>query len=297
MGIFSIGDDMIMRFRPEDFEECLMSLPIENWLFVDTDKYYDSVESSGLLRPKMLISHLSELKGIQVNDQVVINAFTDFNDIFNSKTLSPTFRIILEKARDMSVKRYQTLGCHLMNHKNDPILFPYLVAIDAKVILKSYIKERVIEFRAYTFNEHKSMNRYNELFYKLCFENIDFDIFKSDIVIFEKNDYHMKFSYFIGMTYNKGNITSFRYALMLPTKRVMRCDAFESLFLGHSLEFNDQLKTTMRNIFYNEIKMLRLTINHKVYSEEIFEELIWKVVYDLIERSRNDEKGQNQTTN
>jgi len=287
MGIFSIGDDMIMRFRPEDFEECLMSLPIDNWVFVDTDKYYDSEESSELLRPKMLISHLSELKGIQVNDQVVINAFTDFIDIFNTKTLSPTFRIMLEKARNVSVKQYQTLGCHLLNHKNDPILLPYLVAIDAKIILKSYIKERVIDFRAYTFREHKSMNRYNELFYKLCFE----------IVICEKNDFNMKFSYFIGMTYNKGNITSFRYALMLPSKRVMRCDAFESLFLGQSLEFNGQLKTAMRKIFYDEIKTLRLTINHKIYSEEIFEELIWKVVYDLIERSKNDEKGQNQTTN
>ncbi|MBI9011853.1 MAG: FAD binding domain-containing protein [Clostridiales bacterium] len=287
---------MIMRFRPEDFEECLMSLPIDNWLFVDTEKYYNSEESSELLRPKMLISHLSELKGIQVNGQVVINAFTDFIDIFNTETLSSTFRIILEKAQNMSVKRYQTLGCHLMNHKNDPILFPYLVAIDAKILLKSYIKERTINFRAYTFNEHKSMNRYNELFYKLWFENIDFDTFKSDIVTFEKSDFRMTFSYFIGMTYNKGNITSFRYALMLPSKRVMRCDAFESLFLGQSLEFNDQLKTKMRKIFYDEIKRHRLTINHKIYSEGIFEELIWKVVYDLIERSRNDEKGKNQTS-
>jgi len=288
---------MIMRFRPEDFEECLMSLPIDNWLFVDTDKYYNDEESSELLRPKMLISHLSELKGIKVSDKVVIKAFTDLIDIYNTGELSEAFRIVLEKAINYSTKHYETLGCHLIDHKNDPLLFPFLVAVDAKIILKSYIKERMIDFRSYTFNEHKFLNRYNELFYELCFENLDFDTFMSDIFVFERKGLKIKFSYFIGMTYNKGTITSFRYALMLPSKRVIRCDNFESMFLGQPLELNDQLKSMMRKSFYDEINKLKLTVNQKAYSEEIFEELIWEIVYDLIERSRNDEKGKNQTTN
>ena len=49
-----------------------------------------------------------------------------------------------------------------------------------------------------------------------------------------------------------------------------------------------KLKSMIKRIFYDELKTLKLSVSQKVYSEKIFEDLIWTEIEKLIERGKYD---------
>lgn len=268
------GDDMIIKFKPYDFEECLMGLPIENWQLVD-DVLFDQTDqfNLNLIRPKMLISHLGELNGIIVNEeQIRIKCFTRFDTLFAHKSIPLYFKTVIEHARSLSIVSHKTLGCYLSSVNFDRILYPMLVASDASFVLKSYMKERLIEFKNFTTTGRIQFVNYNEIMYELLLPIISYDHIDFADVEFINIIGDSKFAHFIG--YETGK--NIRMAIMLPNKRVYRCDKMEALLKKHDFILTRHVRIELLKLYNALIINLRLQLKYKENVNMVFEDVIWR---------------------
>lgn len=270
---------MILRFKPNDFEECLMGLPIENWLLVDETTFEeDNFIDHGLSRPKMLISHLKELKGITVTSDVLkIRGFTTFDEILAHHDIPLYFKTVVEKAWSLSVVKHLTLGCHLTSRNFDRILYPMLVASDAKILMKSYMKEREVNFKEFTATGKVQFMNYNEIIYELILPKRQYDHMTFDSVDFPDIQGDTKFSYFMGYNDHVVNM-----AIMLPNKRVYRFESMERLIAENNFVLDEFVKTELLKFYNSLIKNLRLQLKYKGIVNKIFEEIIWKPLQETL---------------
>ncbi|WP_240840499.1 FAD binding domain-containing protein [Acidaminobacter sp. JC074] len=277
---------MIKRFKPADFEECLMGLPIENWLLVDEEGYNNEMLGD-LLRPKMLISHLEELKGISYDGHYKIRAFTNLEDIYSSN-LPECFKKILKHSVDQATYHSQTLGCHVINLQYDDYLMPYLVAVDASFLVKGYMKERLLEMKSYHLSPDKVNFRYNEIPYELRLKHGDFTHMDYDRVTCEIEGGRLEFSYFVGAVVENGYYKDYKIAIQLPSTRIIRSLDLEDIMIGHPVDLDEYLKNELRKVFHNYNSSHRLANIGAKDMENIFEEVLWEIVYKFSERSYHD---------
>ncbi len=279
---------MIIKFKPSDFEECLMGLAIENWKFVDEIEYNIDKENREILRPMMMISHLDELSGVTIDDQVSIKAFTTFDDLMKLDQLG-SFKTCITRAVERSSSDHQTIGCHIIEDKHDPFIYPFFVAMEAKLNFKSYMQERTVNFSSYTSLEPaNSMNR-NEILYEILFDNIDYDYNDMDIIEYMDEEKKTCSSYYLGATIENKIVKDLKFAVMLPSKRVIKCEEFEKFIIGQSIMFDESIKKEVKKIYYHQIESNRLNVINSTYMEAVFELLIWAPLMKLKERTYYDE--------
>jgi len=271
---------MIRKFRPEDLEECLMAMPIENWKFVDEASYDESDQP---FKPIMMISHLSELKGIEIGQRIKIKAFTHF-DVIKSNALPKGFLDLVELMMINSKGAYKTIGCHLLEEKKAIYLLPYLSASDATISAMSYMKEREVDFDAYTQNSIQSICRYDEILYEISFNNVSFDINIFDTISCELENETLLFSYYLGADVSEKGIENIVFSIMLSSGNVLRCSNFERVLSGHSWNFDDYLKQELKKLFYRKIDERGKTKYGSKELEIVFDCLIWSTINKMKER-------------
>ncbi len=278
---------MIKRFKPVDLEECLMGLPIENWIFVDETQFNNDAVGE-MLRPKMMISHLEELKGITYDGIHKIRAFTRLNDIYASD-LPESFKTVLKNSVDQGNKEFNTFGCYFINLKYDDFLMPYLVAADASFIIKGYMKERILDMKSYHLSSKKMNFRYNEIPFEIQLKHNEFthlDYGKVSTVLDGKE---LLFSYFIGAVIENGYYIDYKMAIQLPSKRIIRSEKLEQTLIGCPIDLDEYFKNELRKLFHNYTGVHRIANYGAKDMEQIFEEVFWKIVCKFAERSHCDE--------
>jgi CO/xanthine dehydrogenase FAD-binding subunit len=260
-----------------------MGLPISNWIFVDDTHYAMSHELKDISRPKMLISHLSELSGITRSEKnIEIRGYTQFEEIFQSDVIPEYLKVVLRKARTEAMIHYTTLGCYLSSYTFDRFLYPLFVATKSQFVLKSYMKERVLDFVQFAKSGHLQIANYNEIIYELRmplknYTYITFDSLDTNEI---QNDF--KFSYFIGANIQKGIVQEFDMALMLPNKTVMYFEETGELFKGKSIVDILQLKDVVYTNIYKSMVNLRLQLKYRQYAKKVFDEIIWRPIDEMI---------------
>lgn len=277
---------MIMKFKPYDFEECLMGLPLEDWEFVDASEFDVSHEGfRTFFKPKMLISHLKELNGISSRDEVVlIKGYTPFDTIEQSPLVPEYFKNVIRHARSLSVTSHRTLGSYLNSTNFDRLLYPLLVATNSSFIVKSYMAERTVNFKRFTNSGHLQFANYNEIIYQLVLKNYQYCNYDYNIVEVPGLESDGHFSYFIGMDIQAGIIEHFDFAVMLPNKRIMRFEETKNLLEGQSVVIDTQIRNRIYRICTDTLSVLRLQLKYKKHSQQIFDAVVWQPIMNLIER-------------
>lgn len=276
---------MIKGFKPLDFEECLMGLPIQNWRLVNEEQFESDYKE--MMRPKMMITHLEALKGINFDGKHRIKAFTDIKRLLDYE-LPLGFTEVMEKSFEANDRNDKEIGFHLINLKDDRYLMPYLVALNTNIIVKSYMQERVVVMKDYKESAHSPLYRYNEIPYEILIEDVHFDEYILDESILMYGNEPLNFRYFMGYSLEKNTIKDLRLAIALPSGKIVRNEAFEMLLIGQYADFDIHVKNEIRKLSFSIVKALRLNIygNHMV--EKFFDEILWPLLDRIKERRQYD---------
>lgn len=274
---------MIKRFKPEDFEECLMGLPIQNWRLVDDIEFFQESDYKEILRPKMMVTHLEPLKGIDSDEFIRIGMFSEI-DILKESTLPNGFMEMLALSMEENQHDYKHLGLHMIQMKKDKFFMPYLIVLDGAVIMKSYMQERTLCLRDYKLSKRYNLYRYNEIPFELKLSDSDFEDYLYDELLLKHQQEILSFSYFMGFTIKDDAITTFKLAMKLPQGIVIRNEAIESLLIGEHVALNRHIKNEMKKVCFKLIKTLRLHVHSNQLVEKFFEHILWPVLNQMNER-------------
>ena len=103
-----------------------------------------------------------------------------------------------------------------------------------------------------------------------------------------EDDICYSFSYYLGATVENNVVKALKFAVMVPSKCVFKCEEFETFVIGQSLEFDELIKKEIKKIFYKQIETGRLNVNSSTYMDAVFELLIWAPLMNLKERTYYD---------
>lgn len=264
---------MIKRFKPYDFQECLIGLPISNWLLVDEENFESSTLGT-MVRPKMLISHIEELKGISVSQTIDIRCYTHLEEVLEHKMIPNYFKNILSQSANAALEPKKTLGGYLNSDRFKRLALVMFAGSNITLKLESYHKSRVINFRTH-YEQSSQLKEQSELYFEV-------NIPKMNIEKFVCNQFSYKmpdniFSYFMGI--DKSEIT---LAVMLPNNRIIYCEQMKALIEREKFKLNDDLQHGLFQIF----RKVALSINDDIQQtndyKEIFEQLIWLPLNELL---------------
>lgn len=274
---------MIIKFRPKDFEECLMGMPIQNWLLVDEPSFNEEqLELRHVTRPKMLISHIQELDGIyEKNNAVYIRGYTKFEHLLSSSLIEPVFKQILIRAHQEVLMQHQTLGCYLTSYMFDRFIYPYLVATQSKLLLKSYMMERTMKFDQFALTGNLQFTNYNEILYEIIIPKQDYNLFTFNTFEFEEVSGENRFSYFCGVTLKDDLIQHLDFTLMLPNKMVINLTGLNQILKNQKVVTISQFKEEIYRYCYDNIVNLRLQLKYRAFSKHLVDELVWKPLMSL----------------
>lgn len=241
---------MIKKFIPQDFEECLMGLPIVRWIIDD-----DARESN--MRPVMVVNHLSPLKGIRKEDKNIhIRAYTDLDEIINSDIIPHYFKVIVDQARNRSIG-YSSLGSFMNTSNFTRRIFPMLIALNSQLLLKSYMKDRRQDLKILINNS--SLVHYNEILYEFIIERIEFTSYYNDTFLMDD----LEVNYFIAYN-NHGDFL--RFVLMFPNNRIIRFTLLENAYGAENIDEIFLLELSKMSIS-EEYRKICLELYNRVFTE------------------------------
>lgn len=269
---------MIKQYKPKDLEACLMALPIENWRIVDSEDHNYKTEKYG--RPLLFIHQLDKLKGIVMDEKIKIKAFTTF-DAIEFSPLPRAIQTIFGRSRAVAPMKHESIGCHFIENMYDDYMMTFLVANDAKVVLKSYMNERILPIKSHVLFEQNGFIGNNEMLYEFIFNSCNYDDFEYDIIRIGE----LRFSYFIAIAFKENKVSQLDFAIMLPNRNVMRLDEISQVMVGHDLE-DSQIRHELKGIFTKSVKKKRIQVNNHKSLDELFDILIWKNLLKMTERSQ-----------
>ncbi|MBN2795624.1 MAG: hypothetical protein JXR88_09475 [Clostridia bacterium] len=274
---------MIIKFKPKDFEECLMGMPIDNWLLVDEPSFNEEqLELRHATRPKMLISHIVELDGIyEKNNALHIRGYTKFDYLLKTPDIPNTFKVVLMRAHQEVLLKHQTLGCYLSSYMFDRFLYPYLVATQSKFLLKSYMMERMMKFDQFALTGNLQFANYNEILYEIIIPKDDYTLYSFNTYEFEEISGENRFSYFCGVYLNENMIEKLDFSLMLPNKMVISLGGLNQILKSRNIVTISQFKEEIYRYCYDNIVNLRLQFKYRAFSKHLIDELIWKPLMNL----------------
>lgn len=235
---------MIRKFIPQDFEECLMGLPIFPWIV-------DDIERVSSTRPVLVVDHLEALKGIRLDHKRIgIKAYTDVDIILETGIIPDHFKEVLMKARLTSLGHH-TLGSYMNANRFTSYLFPMLIALNARVTIKSYMQERSQELSLLV--NKRRLKYYNEIIYELVFDRLEFNKYFCDHITIMNH----KVYYFIAYNHAYDGL---KFVLMLPNRRIVRFTAVENGIHSDVLE----------ELFISELTRLNIASNYRALCLEFF---------------------------
>lgn len=286
---------MIIKFKPRDFEECLMGMPIDNWLLVDDFAFEDENKSlRHVSRPKMLISHIQELDGIQVKDNKThIRGYTKFDALIKSDLITNSFKNVLKRAQSEVLMHHQTLGCYLTSYKFDRYLYPYLVASKSTFILKSYMLERKINFSQFALSGNLQFTNYNEILYEIVMPGLDYDYYQFNTYDYEEMTGDNRFSYFCGIHLNDELVESVDLTIMLPNRVVVHLNGLNDILMGQKFVTISQYKEEIYRYCYDHMVNLRLQLKYRSHGKALIDALVWTPL--MVLQGGNDDKKRENT--
>lgn len=279
---------MIKGFKPLDFEECLMGLPIQNWRLVNEEHFEDDNDYKEIMRPKMMVTHLEALKGISFDGQHRIKAFTDIEALKDDLPLG--FSEVIKKSYEVNEKYDKEIGLHLINIKDDRYIMTYLVALNSTIVMKSYMQEREVVMSEYKQSTHNLLYRYNEIPYEILIEDVHFDDYVVGESFLKYSNDAVSFRYFMGFSVIDETIITFRFAIALPTGKIVRSEAFEALLRDQHVDLDSHVKNEIRKLGFKIVKSLRLNVHGNHVVEKFFEDILWPLLDEISEGRQYDQK-------
>lgn len=264
MGKKITGDVMIKKFIPQDLEECLMGLPIANWLISESDEKMNKIAST---RPQLMINHIPELKGIlEIGDSINIKAYTEMDALSHSKCL-PNYMInMIENLMNSTVTSHKTLGCYLKSELFCKYFYSMLIGLDAEIVFKSYMKERRI-LLSRILNQNKfHIQNYDELIYEFIINKSELDYVYLDRVEIDNEE----LIYFVGFNRSEKLIKDIKFVIRYPSRRFVRFDLIERI-----INKSDQI---LLNNYKDEIDQLSISLKYKEISLKFFDQIFMKLI-------------------
>jgi CO/xanthine dehydrogenase FAD-binding subunit len=276
---------MIIKFKPNDLEECLMGLPLSNWMMVDEEKFEETFQKTGSSRPRMMVSHIEELQGLTKRDgKIHVKGYTLLKDILKNDSVPQYVKDVLSVGKTTSIVSYETLGSYLTLDVFNRVIHPLFVALDTEFILKSYMKDRQLDFRQYTMTNHLSYTNYNEILFEVIFPIKKLDAYSFNVIDLGNRfpEIETTFSYFLGVYSDAFEIDRICFALMLPNKRVIRLKEMEEVILRNDMQLTSYLELELLKLYNTATHSLRVQLKQRKMERELFDMVIWQPLCKLL---------------
>lgn len=252
---------MVKTFNPSTLEECLITLSKEETVILNggTDLMVKKKNWSGLTpsfnKPVIFINNLVELKNIkQEKNSLIIGSGCTFNQLAESEIIPKYFKEVIKQIASPAIRNLATIGGNICNASPAGDILPALYALDAKLVLKSINKERVIPIKEFILGPGKISITPKEILKEIILENFN-----------QKNYYYHKLgtrkatalskASFIGFYSIEDNIVKdIRIAFGSVGPVIIRDRDLELTFVGSSLQ---DLKFKMDDVIDRYSELIR----------------------------------------
>ncbi|OPL08204.1 MAG: hypothetical protein AVO33_01480 [delta proteobacterium ML8_F1] len=158
------------HIRPESLEELLTALDTASYTIFagGTDLLIRKRQWQGAERrfeePLAFINHLEELKEVVITqDHFLIGALATQEDIASNEALPDYLREPYRQMATLAIRNIATVGGNLINAASVGDSLPVLLALDARVILKSVAGERSLTLDELIVDKYRTAIKKNEV--------------------------------------------------------------------------------------------------------------------------------------
>lgn len=180
----------------------------------------------------LFIEHLSELKKIYVeDDEIHIGACAILSDIINSKIVPKVFRDMIEKMASPPTRNMASIAGNICNASPAGDTLPYLYAVDAKLVLESSKKSRIVSIDDFIVGLKKTCLKADELVTDIIIPNKHYDF-----------NYYRKLGQRKGMSLTKASMLGMADIQDGKIKDIRIALGSVSMKIVHSIEIEESLK-------------------------------------------------------
>lgn len=252
---------MVKAFNPSTLEECLIALSKAEAVILNggTDLMVKKKNWSGLTpnfnKPVIFINNLVELKNIkQEKNSLIIGSGCTFNQLAESEIIPKYFKEVINQIASPAIRNLATIGGNICNASPAGDILPALYALDAKLVLKSINKERVISIKDFILGPGKTSITPKEVLKEILLENFNQKSYHYHKLGTRKATALSKAS-FIGFYSIEDNIVKdIRIAFGSVGPIVIRDRDLELTFVGSSLQ---DLKFKMDDVIDRYSELIR----------------------------------------
>ncbi len=234
---------MVDGFRPRTLQEALKirlqhdCLPIAGGTDLMVQKARGFGLKPGFEQPLLFIGHLEELQGIYVDDgKLRIGTGVLLSDLLKSAQVPKIFRDAVALMASPPSRNLASIGGNLCNASPAGDTLPFLYAVDAELVLKSFTTKRIVPIREFITGPKTTDLKTNELLTEIIISNKTFDV-----------NYYKKVGQRKGMSLTKAsflglaniehdNVTDIRIAFGSVAPTIVRSRETEKKIIGESVK-------------------------------------------------------------
>ena len=239
-------------------------------------------------RPLLFIGHLDELKKIQLIDEKIhIGSAVTLNELLVNENIPDAFKKSVSEMASFPTRNLATIGGNVINASPAGDTFPFLYAVDAKLVLRSKQNERVIPIEKFIYGPGKTIINSNELLSEIIIPAKSYDV-----------NYYKKAGSRKGMTLSKASfiglanfenekISDVRIAFGAVASTVIRSRELEKEFIGKTKIGIESIFFDISTKYDKLIKPIDDSRSSKIYRKKVCKRMLKEFFREIYRREYN----------
>ena len=233
----------VMCYIPENLEEALAIIDERDAMVLagGSDLMVSGANGTGVnpsfSRPVVIISNLSELKGIKTREDgwTEIGALSTSREIAESPLVHPLVRSAASQMGAVALRNSATIGGNIANASPKGDIPQPLILLDAEVVLKSIRGERRMKVDDFILGAKKTKLERGEIISSVLIPPSDLNNYYYRKIGMRRANAISKLTISIGAEVRDGKIVDFRASSGAAGPKVIRSHEAEAILVGKTL--------------------------------------------------------------
>ncbi|UZW14613.1 FAD binding domain-containing protein [Clostridium pasteurianum] len=266
----------IITYMPENLQEALKILDKDEVIILagGTDLMVRRKSPSGLIprfdKNTLFINNIKELKNIYKDDNYLnIGAGCTLSQISNNDIIPDYIKTVISDFASLGIRNAATMVGNICNASPAGDTLPLLYALDAKVLIKSLKKEKLVSIKDFITGPGRHILNKNEMVAEIKLPLEEFNKFYYKKVGTRKATAISKLS-FVGIARVKDNIVEdIRIAFGAVAPTVVKSDIIERDIIGKSFKEIDSIKAHIIEEYCKFINPIDDQRSNKKYRKKV----------------------------